>query len=80
VIKTGQARAARATYLERMVPADFRSRVRECPNCGRLVRLNREGCYRRHYATAPDRRLHLCAASGHAAAELVPRGLSRHDP
>ena len=50
--------------MSRMIRSDFRDRVRECPICGRLVYLNREGCYRRHYATGPDRRLHLCAASG----------------
>ena len=62
-----------------MHDSDFRNRVRECPNCGRLIRLNREGCYRRHFARAPDRRLHLCATSGHAPAELLPRELLRHD-
>jgi hypothetical protein len=60
--------------------SDFRNRVRECPNCGRLVRLNRERCYRRHFATGPDRRLQLCEASGHAPAELAPRALRRLDP
>jgi len=62
-----------------MHQADFRNRVRECPNCGRLVRLNRESRYRRHFATAPDGRLRLCAASGHPPAELVPREPGRLD-
>jgi hypothetical protein len=62
-----------------MHDSDFRNRVRGCPNCGRLIRLNREGCYRRHFATAPDRRLHLCAMSGHAPAELLPLALGRYD-
>jgi hypothetical protein len=70
---------AKRRYLERMIHSDFRNRVRDCPNCGRLVRLNREDCYRRHYATAPDGRLHLCAMSGLAPAELLSRELRRYD-
>ena len=54
------------------------SGLRECPNCRRGVRLNREGRYRRHFATEPDGRRHLCAAS-RAPAELVPRALDRLD-
>jgi hypothetical protein len=38
-------------------------RARECPSCGRRVYLNRDGCYRRHFAVEPDGRRHLCAAS-----------------
>jgi hypothetical protein len=52
------------------------SDFRECPNCRRGVLLNREGCYRRHFATEPDGRRQLCAASW-APAELVPRALDR---
>ena len=43
----------------------------ECPSCGRNVYLNREGCYRRHFAVEPDGRRHLCAAS------RVPVGIQR---
>lgn len=57
-----------------MTYSDFRERVRECPNCGKLVRLNREGSYRRHFAKEPNGRVRLCAASGLAA----PGGLRRH--
>jgi hypothetical protein len=63
-----------------MLGSDLQDRVRECPNCGRLVRLNREGRYRRHFATELDGRVHLCAASGHAPAELLPPALRRDDP
>jgi hypothetical protein len=34
-----------------------------CPSCGRGVALNRDGLYRRHYATAPDGTRRLCVAS-----------------
>ena len=70
-------RAARTYrgYVEHMHNSDFR----ECPNCHRDVFLNREGCYRRHFATEPDGRLHLCAASGQTPVELVPLALDRFD-
>jgi len=54
-----------------MHPSDFRKRVSECPNCGRRIRLNFEGRYRRHFATQPDGCLRLCPASGKPAAEPV---------
>src|SRR4029077_13135617 len=44
-------RALSGAYLERMTRADLRHRARECPSCRRAVYLNREGCYRRHFAT-----------------------------
>jgi hypothetical protein len=48
-------------------------RTRECPSCGRRVYLNRDGCYRRHFATQPDGRRHLCAESrAHAVFPLGP--------
>jgi hypothetical protein len=75
MIKTGHAARAHGTYAEHVHNSEFR----ECPNCRRGVLLNREGCYRRHFATEPDGRLHLCATSGHAPAELVPRALDRLD-
>jgi hypothetical protein len=45
------------------------SRPRLCPTCGRLVYLNRDGLYRRHFAAEPDGRRHLCAKSGHESDE-----------
>ena len=63
-----------------MHPSDFRNRISECPNCGRRIRLNREGRYRRHFATGPDGRLRLCVSSGQAAAEpLLQDGSSGVD-
>jgi hypothetical protein len=54
---------------------------RLCPTCGRLVYLNREGLYRRHFAAEPDGRRHLCAESGHESVGVVqPDGLRRFDP
>ncbi|MGZ4418128.1 MAG: hypothetical protein ACXVRV_08130 [Gaiellaceae bacterium] len=53
-------------------------RARECPSCGRTVYLNRDGCYRRHFATEPNGRRHICAAS-HAHAVVLPRSLRRFD-
>ena len=47
-------------------------RARECPSCGRHVYLNRDGCYRRHFATELDGRRHLCAASHAHAVVLSP--------
>ena len=73
-------RALSGTYVELMHPSDFRNRVRECPNCRRLARLNREGCYRRHFATELDGRLHLCAASGQPPSDVAPLALRRLDP
>jgi hypothetical protein len=35
-----------------------------CESCGRPVFLDRHGQYRRHFATGPDGRRALCAASG----------------
>ena len=57
--------------------SDVRNAVRECPNCGRRIRLNREGCYRRHFATEPDGRVRLCVTSGHKAAGPVPHAPRR---
>jgi hypothetical protein len=62
-----------------MIYSDFRDRVRECLDCGRLVRLNREGCYRRHFDKERNGRLHLCAASGYAPAGAALRGLRHLD-
>jgi hypothetical protein len=53
-------------------------RARECSSCGRRVYLNRDGCYRRHFATEPDGRRHLCAAS-QAPVGVLPRALRRFD-
>jgi len=44
---------------------------RPCETCGKRVRLNRYGQYRRHFTTEPDGRRHLCAASGRQPAGLV---------
>jgi len=38
--------------------------VGECPSRSRLVGLDRNGRYRRHFAFEPDGRRHLCSASG----------------
>jgi hypothetical protein len=38
--------------------------VGECPTCGRLVDLDRNGRYRRHFAFEPGGRRQLCPASG----------------
>ncbi|MFZ0340871.1 MAG: hypothetical protein WAL31_00860 [Gaiellaceae bacterium] len=56
-----------------------RGRPRLCPACGRLIYLNREGLYRRHFAVEPDGRSHLCAASGRESAGDAPGGLHRFD-
>lgn len=77
MIKTGQAARARRDLAWSMMHSDYRDRVRKCPTCGRVVRLNREGRYRRHYATERDGRLRLCAAS-YARACAAP-GLDRLD-
>jgi len=58
-----------------MHSSDYRSRVRECSSCGRIVRLNREGRYRRHFVTEPDGRVHLCAGSGQESA-MRPSGVA----
>lgn len=52
-----------------MHPSDFRNRVGDCPKCGRRIRLNFEGRYRRHFATQPDGCLRLCRGSGKPAAQ-----------
>jgi len=75
VIKTGQATPTWGTYVEPMHRSDYRNQVSDCPNCGRRIRLNREGFYRRHFATGPDGCLRLCATSGHAPAEVMPPAL-----
>jgi hypothetical protein len=41
-----------------LAAADLRHPARECPSCGRHVYLNRDGCYRRHFAIDPDGRRH----------------------
>jgi hypothetical protein len=53
---------------------DVQRQVCECPSCGRRIYLNREGAFRRHLAAGPDGRRHLCAASGHAPADVVAPG------
>jgi hypothetical protein len=52
---------------------------RECPTCGRLIYLNRDGLYRRHFGAQPDGMVRLCATSGHAPAGVVARALRRLD-
>ncbi len=52
---------------------------RECPTCGRLIYLNRDGLYRRHFGAQPDGSVRLCATSGHAPAGVVARALRRLD-
>jgi hypothetical protein len=47
-----------------MLLSDFQRRECKCPSCGQLVYLLRNGFYRRHFATEPDGRGHLCVASG----------------
>jgi hypothetical protein len=39
----------------------------QCPSCGRLVHLNRNARYRRHYVVEHDGRRHLCGTSGDRA-------------
>lgn len=46
---------------------------RKCPTCGRLIYLNRDGLYRRHFGAQPDGMVRLCATSGHAPAGVVAR-------
>jgi len=58
---------------------DLRQRRRECPNCGRLVYLNGNGFYRRHFTAEPDGRRHLCAGSGRPPGEAAPRVARRLD-
>jgi hypothetical protein len=53
-------------------------RACKCPSCGQPVYLNRDGCYRRHFADEPDGRRHLCAASL-TRAVVLPRALRRLD-
>ena len=40
---------------------------RHCPTCGKKVDLTFFGMYRRHFATGPSGRRHLCPASGRNA-------------
>ena len=42
-----------------------------CESCGRPVFLDRHHRYRRHFATGPDGRRALCAASARLPAGLV---------
>jgi hypothetical protein len=50
---------------------------RECPSCDRLVYLNRDGFYRRHFGAQPDGSVRLCATSGHAPHGMVAPALHR---
>ncbi|HET7353553.1 MAG TPA: hypothetical protein VFJ11_05845 [Gaiellaceae bacterium] len=50
---------------------------RECPICGRLIYLNREGLYRRHFGGQTDGSVRLCGNSGHAPPGIVGRVLRR---
>jgi hypothetical protein len=43
---------------------------RECPTCGRLIYLNREGPYRRHFGAQPGGSVRLCATSGQAPPDV----------
>jgi hypothetical protein len=63
----------------RHTAASRRGRPRLCPTCGRLIYLNRDGLYRRHYAAEPDGRRHLCAGSGRESSGVAPGGLHRFD-
>jgi hypothetical protein len=81
LIKRDQATALNCSYVERMSGSrfDLRQRRRECPTCGRLVYLNRDGFYRRHFGTQPDGSVRLCATSGHAPRSVVARALRHLD-
>jgi hypothetical protein len=61
------------------IRVDLRQRRRECPTCGRLVHLNRDGFYRRHFGAQPDGSVRLCAASGQVPSGVVARALRRLD-
>jgi hypothetical protein len=50
---------------------DHRHGAGKCPSCGRLVDLDRNGRYRRHFAFERDGHRHLCVASGRAAQGVV---------
>lgn len=52
---------------------------RECPTCGRLIYLNREGLYRRHFGAQPGGSVRLCATSGQAPLGVVARVRRRLD-
>jgi hypothetical protein len=54
-----------------MTCGDHRYGIGECPSCGRLVDLDRNGRYRRHFAFEPDGHRHLCVASGRRGAGIV---------
>jgi hypothetical protein len=54
-----------------MIHSDHRHGASRCPSCGRLVDLNRNGCYRRHFTVEPDGRRHLCVASGRRGEGVV---------
>jgi hypothetical protein len=58
---------------------DLRQRRRECPTCGRLIYLNRDGFYRRHFGAQPDGSVRLCAGSGDPPPSVVARALRRLD-
>jgi hypothetical protein len=44
--------------------SDHRHGVGECPSCGRLVDLDRNGRFRRHFAFEAGGRRRLCRGSG----------------
>jgi len=58
---------------------DLQQQRRTCPTCDRLIYLNRQGSYRRHFGAQPGGSVRLCATSGHAPPSVVARALSRLD-
>jgi len=81
LIKMDQATRLNGSYGKRM--AGVRSKLprprRWCPSCGRLVYLNRDGFYRRHFGAQPDGSVRLCAESGHAPPDAEALALRRLD-
>ena len=52
---------------------------RKCPGCGRIVYLNRDGLFRRHFGPRPDGSVRLCPESGRAPPGVVARAMRRLD-
>ena len=80
----GQPAVTQRHYLRTVMNSrhkakDRRGRPRLCPTCGRLIYLNREGLYRRHFALEPDGRRHLCAGSGRESTGVASGGLHRFE-
>jgi hypothetical protein len=69
----------RGVTASRNSAAARRGRPKLCPTCGRLIYLNRDGLFRRHFTAEPDGRRHLCTGSLHEFTGVAPGGLHRFD-